>query len=83
VTQPNATARLVESPGFTTVVVAAIAVNAVVLGLQTYEGVVDRWGSILDALNAACLGVFVVELVIRISAYWPPRARTGAGSRAA
>ena len=69
--QRNAAARLVESPVFTTIVVATIAVNAVVLGLQTYEGVVDRWGAILDALNAVCLGVFIVELVIRIAAYWP------------
>jgi voltage-gated sodium channel len=61
----------VASPAFTTIVVATIAVNAVVLGLQTYAGVVDRWGALLDALNAACLGVFIVELLIRISAYWP------------
>ena len=56
---------------FTVVVVATIAVNAVVLGLQTYDGVVDRWGSTLDAVNAACVGVFIVELTIRIASYWP------------
>lgn len=67
----NALARVVDSPAFTTVVVTTIAVNAVVLGLQTYEGVVDRWGDLLDVVNAACLAVFVVELAIRMGAYWP------------
>jgi voltage-gated sodium channel len=67
----NAAARIVESTAFTVVVVATIAVNAVVLGLHTYDGVVDRWGSLLDAVNAACVGVFMVELSIRIASYWP------------
>ena len=70
-TRRNAAARIVESNAFTVVVVATIAVNAVVLGLQTYDGVVDRWGSTLDAINAACVGVFIVELAIRIASYWP------------
>lgn len=67
----NVLARVVDSASFTTVVVATIAVNAVVLGLQTYEGVVDRWGGVLDMLNAACLAIFAVELLVRIGAYWP------------
>jgi voltage-gated sodium channel len=67
----NPIARVVDSTPFTAAVVATIAVNAVVLGLQTYEGVVDRWGRTLDLLNAACLAVFIVELAVRVSAYWP------------
>jgi hypothetical protein len=66
----NLAARVVDSAPFTTVVVATIAVNAVVLGLQTYDGLVDRWGDALDLINAQCLGIFVVELVIRIASYW-------------
>jgi voltage-gated sodium channel len=62
---------VVDSNPFTTVVVATIAVNAVVLGLQTYDGLEERWGRTFDVLNAACLAVFVVELLIRIGAYWP------------
>jgi voltage-gated sodium channel len=67
----NAIARIVDSNPFTIVVVATIAVNAVVLGLQTYEGIADRWGALLDGINAACVSVFVVELLTRIAAYWP------------
>jgi voltage-gated sodium channel len=68
---PNLAARVVDSAPFTTVVVATIAVNAVVLGLQTYDGVVERWGDVLDLINALCLGVFVVELLVRLASYWP------------
>jgi voltage-gated sodium channel len=71
VARGNAAARLVDSAPFTVVVVATIAVNAVVLGLQTYEDVVDRWGTELNWINAACVGVFMVELAIRIASYWP------------
>jgi voltage-gated sodium channel len=68
---PNVAARVVDSAPFTSVVVATIAVNAVVLGLQTYDGVVERWGDRLDLVNAVCLAIFVVELLIRIASYWP------------
>jgi voltage-gated sodium channel len=69
--QPNLAARAVDSPAFTGIVVATIAVNAVVLGLQTYDGIVRRWGDTLDLVNAVCLAVFLVELAVRFAAYWP------------
>lgn len=68
---PNAVARTVDSNAFTAIVVTTIAVNAVVLGLQTYDAIQERWGGVLDLANAACLAVFVLELCIRIAAYWP------------
>jgi voltage-gated sodium channel len=71
VARRNALARIVDSTPFAVVVVATIAFNAVILGLQTYEGIDERWGSLLDALNAACVGVFIVELTTRIASYWP------------
>ena len=56
----NALGRVVDSTPFTTVVVTTILVNAVTLGLQTYEGLEGRWGRLLDLGNAVCLAVFVV-----------------------
>ena len=67
----NALARVVDSPAFTTIVVTTIAVNAAVLGLQTYEGIESRWGDVLFAINGVCLGIFIVELAIRMASYWP------------
>jgi voltage-gated sodium channel len=67
----NSLARVVDSGLFTSIVVATITVNAVVLGLQTYEGVVDRFGAALDVVNAACLAIFLCELLVRLASYWP------------
>jgi voltage-gated sodium channel len=67
----NWAARIVASPVFTTVIVTTIMVNAVVLGLSTYDGIDDRYGRALFLANAVCLGIFVVELAIRVAAYWP------------
>jgi voltage-gated sodium channel len=71
VSDRNSLARVVDARAFSGIVIFTIAVNAVVLGLQTYEGVDERWGSELDLLNAACLAVFLVELTIRLASYWP------------
>jgi voltage-gated sodium channel len=61
--------RLVDSAAFNTTIIAVIVANAVVLGLQTYHGVVDEYGDTLDLLNALFLAVFVVELTLRIASY--------------
>lgn len=62
-------ARLANSTAFNVAIFAVILANAVVLGLETYDSIVDELGGLLDALNAAFLAVFVVELAIRIAAY--------------
>ena len=46
-----------------------IVANAVVLGLETYPGVMAEHGSLLVGLNAVFYGVFVVELVLRFASY--------------
>jgi voltage-gated sodium channel len=61
--------RLVDSAAFNTTIIAVIVANAVVLGLQTYPGIVDRYGDTLDLLNGICLAVFVVELALRMASY--------------
>jgi voltage-gated sodium channel len=62
-------ARIVDSHAFTTFILAVIIANALVLGLQTYQGVVDRRGEVLDLLDGIFLGVFCVELVLRMASY--------------
>jgi voltage-gated sodium channel len=61
--------RLVDSTAFNTAIIAVIVANAVVLGLQTYPGIVDRHGDTLDLLNTVFLGIFVVELALRIASF--------------
>lgn len=52
-----------------------ITLNAVILGLETFESVDREHGPLLDTLNDVLLGVFVVELGIRIAAHWPTPGR--------
>ncbi|MBA3433826.1 MAG: ion transporter, partial [Actinobacteria bacterium] len=62
-------ARIVAAPGFTSAVLVVIVANAVALGLETYDGIESRFGDTLSIVNDVCLGIFVVELVLRIGAY--------------
>ena len=66
---PARCARLADSTPFAAVVFLVIVLNAAVLGAETYAGFEARHGATLDLINNACLGVFVVELTIRIIAY--------------
>ena len=61
--------RLVESPYFTTLVLAVILANAVVLGMQTYPEFERDHGDTLNLLNSIFLGFFVVEVSLRIAAF--------------
>ena len=61
--------RIVGAHWFTTAVLVVIVANAVALGLETYEGIENRFGDELGVVNDVCLGIFVVELLLRIGAY--------------
>ena len=61
--------EIADSPRFQAFIFAVIVFNAVVLGLQTYDEVKEDIGGLLTVLNDACLGIFVVELGIRIVSY--------------
>jgi voltage-gated sodium channel len=60
--------RIVDSRWFDPLILAVIFVNAVTLGLETYESVAQSIGDELHTLNDVTLGIFVVELVIRFGA---------------
>jgi voltage-gated sodium channel len=64
-------ARIAGSSWFQGFIVAVILANAVVLGLQTYDEIEAEAGSLLTTLDGIFLGVFVVELAIRILGYGP------------
>ena len=59
-------ARLAESSTFNLAIFVVILANALVLGLETYDTVRRDWGETLATLNDVFLGVFVVELAIRL-----------------
>jgi voltage-gated sodium channel len=62
-------ATLADNRTFNLAIFAVIVANAVVLGLETYAGVEHDAGGLLRTLNDVFLGVFVVELAIRLTAF--------------
>ena len=61
--------RIAESSRFQAIIITAILLNAVVIGLETYDSIDDEFGGLLHTLNDVFLGVFTVEIAIRIAAY--------------
>jgi voltage-gated sodium channel len=60
--------RIAESPLFDRFILTVILANAAVLGAETYDEVDRRYGDVLHTLNNVFLGIFVVEIVIRLGA---------------
>jgi voltage-gated sodium channel len=60
---------VVESSWFDPLMLGVIIVNAVVLGLETYDSIDEAIGPQLSTANDVILGVFVVELLIRLGAH--------------
>jgi len=65
---------LVANPVFDIVMMTVILVNAVVLGLETFQPLAAAHHGLFSTLNNVILGIYVVELLIRITACgWNPR----------
>jgi voltage-gated sodium channel len=61
--------RVADSNRFQLFILGVILANAVVLGLETYDSIEREAGGVLNVLNGVFLGIFVVEIGIRIAAH--------------
>lgn len=61
--------RFVEHGLFQWSITGVIVLAAVVIGFETYPGVVEEYGSILHTIDNIILGIFIVEIVLRMIAY--------------
>jgi len=61
--------RIVEADWFTSVSFALIIINALTLGVETYDQAVARAGEVLLAVERTCLALLVVELALRFGAH--------------
>ncbi|MFF3751863.1 ion transporter [Streptomyces sp. NPDC002018] len=61
--------RIVDSDAFTMTVFCLIAANAVLLGVETYSGVVHQWHHALKATEYLFLGAFSAEILLRAAAH--------------
>jgi voltage-gated sodium channel len=65
----NALRTLIESRRFEAVITALIIINAITLGLETSPAAMERFGTLLIALDRIVLAVFVAELLARFAVY--------------
>ncbi len=65
----NSLKSLLESPRFESVILALIIVNAITLGLETDPGIMQRYGAQLMWLDRLILGVFTIEVGLRLIIY--------------
>lgn len=61
--------NLVESSIFQNIVLGVIIFNAILMGIQTSKTMVANYGNILNILDYICLGVFIIELLLKIVVY--------------
>jgi voltage-gated sodium channel len=59
-------AQWVEAPRIQRIIVGLIVLNAIVLGLETFPALMHEFGTVLSGLDRVLLGVFVVELALKL-----------------
>lgn len=62
-------ARWLETPMVINGVMAVIIFNAILLGMETSEPLMTRFGGLIVALDKLCLAVFVVEIGLKLVAH--------------
>jgi voltage-gated sodium channel len=67
----NLALRVAESHGFQNFILGVILVTAVIVGLETSETLVERYGGLFELVDLVVQTVFVCEIVIRLLAHWP------------
>ncbi len=66
-----------ERPEVRNAIIGVIIFNALLLGLETSETVMARFGTLIRVLDGACLAIFVVELGLKMVAYGRNFPRSG------
>jgi len=62
-------ASIVDGKRFQIFISIIIALNALVLGLSTYEWINASWGTYLSLFNEIFFVIFIIELILRITSY--------------
>jgi len=61
--------RIARAPWFVNGITGVIVIASVLAGLQTYRSLTLEYGDVLNTIDSVIIGIFVVELVIRMLAY--------------
>lgn len=67
----NLARRVAEGYGFQNFILGVILVTAVIVGLETSDTLVERYGGLFELADLVVQTIFVAEIVIRLVAHWP------------
>lgn len=62
-------ATWVESSRVQNFIIAVILLNAAILGLETSNTIMEAYGTWLILLDKICLGIFIIEIALKLAAY--------------
>lgn len=63
--------RIVDSPSFQNFILGVILIAAVLIGVETSETIMARYGPAVDGLELVVQLIFIIEIGIRLLACWP------------
>ena len=63
--------RIADDRQFQNFIIVVIMLNAVLVGLETFQELVSNYGELFHWLNIAVQSIFVIEIAVRLLAYWP------------
>ena len=63
--------RIVEARWFTNFIICVIIAAGILVGVQTFPEVEVRWTTLLGFLDTAILGIFILEIVLKMVALSP------------
>lgn len=70
-TLPDLAESIVSSKFFVRFIIFVILCAGVLVGIQTFPNLESLWGSSLNRLDSLILGIFTVEILLKMIAKWP------------
>jgi voltage-gated sodium channel len=70
-TFPETSRRIVQAPWFQRLIILTILLAGVLAGIETDAGTVAAHGNLLRTLDVIVLGVFIIEVVLKLTASCP------------
>lgn len=67
----NLARRIINDTRFNVFIIGVILVNAVLVGLETSEGILAAYGPVLELVNTLIIVIFIFEITVRLVSYWP------------
>lgn len=61
--------EFIDSASFQNTILIIIIINSIIMGLQTSKTVVSSIGNVLEILDYICLGIFIIEILLKLVAY--------------